>query len=135
LLAERYPTSTIWGLDFSHEVISFLAPRFPKVHYIEGDALRLPFEDESMDYVVAAEIMEHMDDPQALIDECMRVVKPGGWLAVSTPHIEAEKKHKIGGHLHVWSFDEADLHTLFPSPAVEVLTEGNNLTWLIWQQK
>lgn len=136
ILSERYPKSEIHALDFAVKTIEFLKPRLPKVKYqLIETCYSLPFEDESVDYVVAGEIIEHLEDPAAFIKECFRILKKGGYLAVSTPHIEAEKDSKVGGPTHLWSYDREDLDTLFNNPEVETLQEDNYLTWLIWKEK
>lgn len=135
ILKERYPESTIHALDFADQVISFLAPRIPKVLYQQiGTCYSLPFDSETVDYIVAGEIIEHLEHPQNFINECKRVLKEGGYLAISTPHIEIEKKHHIGGPTHLWSYDEKDLQD-FGFTEIETIQEDNYLTWLAWQKK
>jgi SAM-dependent methyltransferase len=46
----------------------------------------LPFDDESLDVVVAGELLEHMRDPEALVTEAHRVLRPGGTLVGSVPN-------------------------------------------------
>ncbi len=46
--------------------------------YIEANAYDLPFESESLDIVTCLDTLEHVDDPQRLIQEAHRVLKPGG---------------------------------------------------------
>jgi len=49
----------------------------------------LPYQTESVDAVVSIEGIEHIRRPWDFIGECARVVKPGGWLIVSTPNISS----------------------------------------------
>lgn len=46
-----------------------------------GDALKLPFENESFDVVHAHQVLQHLADPVAALREMLRVCKPGGWIA------------------------------------------------------
>lgn len=52
---------------------------------VYGDAMRLPFADESFDTVACICVLEHVPEPAALLAECRRVVKPGGHLLVAVP--------------------------------------------------
>jgi SAM-dependent methyltransferase len=47
----------------------------------------LPFDDGQFDLVYSIEVMEHLHRPYDTLRECFRVLKPGGWLIVSTPNI------------------------------------------------
>ena len=51
----------------------------------EGDALALPFADGEFDRVVAAEILEHMPADIQAIQELVRVLRPGGTIAITVP--------------------------------------------------
>jgi 2-polyprenyl-3-methyl-5-hydroxy-6-metoxy-1,4-benzoquinol methylase len=46
----------------------------------------LPLADSSADAVVAAEIIEHLENPRALMRELVRVTRPGGAVIVTTPN-------------------------------------------------
>jgi len=50
-----------------------------------GDALRLPFPDNTFDRIIASEVLEHVSDDQVALDEILRVLKPGGTLAATVP--------------------------------------------------
>ena len=78
---------------------------------VEGDALNLPFADNSFDVVIAAEIMEHIPDDGAAMAEVARVVRPGGTVAVTVPRWFPElvcwalsrEYHEVeGGHVRIY---------------------------------
>jgi SAM-dependent methyltransferase len=47
----------------------------------------LPFADASFDLIYSVEVFEHLHRPYDVLRECHRVLKPGGFLVVSTPNI------------------------------------------------
>ena len=49
-----------------------------------ADALHMPFEDESFDFVWTLESGEHMPEKPKFLQECYRVLKPGGTLLMAT---------------------------------------------------
>jgi SAM-dependent methyltransferase len=76
-----------------------------------GDALALPFGDGSFDRVVAAEVLEHIPDDRRAIEELVRVLRPGGTLAVTVPRALPERicwclseaYHTVpGGHIRIY---------------------------------
>lgn len=136
MLAER-PGTDITVLDFANEILDFMRPRFPKVNWITHDLRNgLPFEDGHFDYVVSGEVIEHMEDPKWFIQELLRVVKKGGWLAISTPHREVERPERIGGPFHIWSYDENDMKDFLGKDVeIEQHLEGKYNTMLAWHKK
>jgi len=55
-----------------------------------GNALKLPFADNSFDLIVCSEVLEHIPDYESVLAEIDRVLKPGGQLAVSVPRFSPE---------------------------------------------
>lgn len=136
-LAEEYPDSTIFALDHGINLINTLSERFPKVNYILGDCYELPFEDESIEYIVAGEIIEHLEDPKKMITEAMRVLKPGGRIALSTPKEETIIQHSIGGKEHMWIYNEQDMKELLEPYGEVELGEYRDgcIIMIAWCQK
>ncbi|WUJ71030.1 methyltransferase domain-containing protein [Kribbella soli] len=48
------------------------------VEYVDGHAEALPFEDESIDALRSERVLQHVDDPAAVVKEMARVLRPGG---------------------------------------------------------
>ena len=66
-----------------------------KFRFVCADAASLPFEDGSIDTIIMNDAMEHVATPEAVIDECLRVLSRGGRLFVNFPPIN----HPFGAHL------------------------------------
>lgn len=80
-----------------------------------GDALRLPYADNSFDVVLMSEILEHVPTDEAAIDEMARVLRPGGLAAVTVPRYWPERVcwalsdayHEVdGGHVRIYRASE-----------------------------
>lgn len=54
------------------------------VRPVRADAAALPFGDGCFDVVVAGEVLEHVPDPGAVVDEACRVLRRGGTLVIDT---------------------------------------------------
>ncbi len=68
------------GLDASGDALRVAALHDPSrsVRYQQGNALQLPYENESFDAVCAMDFLEHVEDPGRVIGEAARVLKPSG---------------------------------------------------------
>jgi SAM-dependent methyltransferase len=91
------------------------APAGAAASAVEGDALALPFPDASFDAVIVAEVMEHIPDDKGVLAELVRVLKPGGRIAVTVPRYGPERicwalsdaYHETeGGHIRIYRADE-----------------------------
>jgi 2-polyprenyl-6-hydroxyphenyl methylase/3-demethylubiquinone-9 3-methyltransferase len=56
-------------------------------HIADALALVEQFGGESFDIVLSSECIEHTPDPRRALEQMAALVRPGGWLAVSTPNI------------------------------------------------
>jgi ubiquinone/menaquinone biosynthesis C-methylase UbiE len=107
------------GPDSIHRAARRLRSRLTPVSFVLGDLYRLPFEDGCFDAVAASEILEHLDRPPEALAEIARVLRPGGYLVVSSPYreriaytlcIHCNRKTPVNAHLH--SFDETAMRAL-----------------------
>ena len=58
-----------------------------KTHkYLKGDAEKLPFDDETFDFVTCQTVLIHLNDPLKGLAEMLRVLKPGGLLLAAEPN-------------------------------------------------
>ena len=71
------------GLDFAQEVVALAQRRVPAGEFHRGDAQHLPFPDDSFDAAVCAYGVIHVPVPDMALREMVRVVRPGGRVAIS----------------------------------------------------
>lgn len=128
----------IISLDISQlNIKKALCETNDKNHFgIVSDAYQLPFKDESFDYVIASEVIEHTIDPRLFLEKLFQKVKPGGTVLISAPYnekiryslcIHCNKSTPVNAHLH--SFNEEKLKQLADSILCEVknFTFGNKV--------
>lgn len=82
--------------ELSPPNLTFIAERFrqeglatDRLHLDEFAGGRLPYGDGSIDAVVLPQVLEHMPEPGAMLDEVRRVLRPGGHAVVSVRNIES----------------------------------------------
>lgn len=98
------------GLEVSASSIEFLKENNFKVFH--GELKQAAFPENAFDVVTAAEIVEHIPDPQEIFDEAFRIIRPGGLFWATTPHGRGLSGKILGSrwscvappeHLHLFS--------------------------------
>lgn len=84
LLAEQ--VGTVLALDYDQAVIGHLARRYPRLHPLRANLAALPLADGAVDVVVSLQVIEHVWNHPQFVAECLRVLRPGGQLVLSTPN-------------------------------------------------
>jgi glycosyltransferase involved in cell wall biosynthesis/ubiquinone/menaquinone biosynthesis C-methylase UbiE len=74
------------GLDGDLDRLQWARREGVPADLLSGNIERLPFADDSFDRVLMSEVLEHIADDRAALREILRVLKPGGILALSVPH-------------------------------------------------
>ena len=76
-LSRWYRNAEIFGMDRDSNFITFASKKAPQVHFSEGDATELPFEEESFDVTISNTVVEHIE-PSKFYGEQYRVLKENG---------------------------------------------------------
>jgi SAM-dependent methyltransferase len=74
----------VTGLDVAPQMVAIAGRRHPGIRFEQADAQRLPFPDSSVDAVVGNFVVLHFGRPERVAGEAVRVLAPGGRLALST---------------------------------------------------
>lgn len=77
------PDGSVTGLDLGAGMLTVAESIEPEVTWIEGDAGRLPFEDDRFDAVVCQFGLMFFTDRIAAISEMLRCTRPGGQVVVA----------------------------------------------------
>jgi SAM-dependent methyltransferase len=104
------------------------APTHGTATATNGDAVRLPFADGSFDRIIASEVLEHIPNDIGALDELVRVLRPGGVMAVTIPawlpeticwrlSDEYHAPFVQGGHVRIYT--EVELRTKMDAAGLE----------------
>ncbi|NBP85094.1 MAG: SAM-dependent methyltransferase [Mycobacteriaceae bacterium] len=74
------------AVDYDAATVAHVRARYPRVEVIEANLTPLPLPDNCVDAVVNFQVIEHLWDQPHFVAECLRVLRPGGVLLMSTPN-------------------------------------------------
>ncbi len=118
------------GLEYDLERAVEAASRSPRIVNAAGE--HLPFAASSFDFILSHEVLEHVQDDRAALEEMVRVLRPGGRIAVFVPN----RGYPFETHGIYWrgqySFGNKPLVNYLPrawrnrlAPHVRVYTRGD----------
>ena len=81
-----------YGIDISSKAIKIAKRQYPQLNFKMGDLEKLPFDDNKFDLVYSAFVFEHLDNPEKVINEGIRVLKRGGQLLIVAPNFGAPNR-------------------------------------------
>ncbi len=116
----------IHGIDVSETALKIAKERGIITKKVNMNEEVLPFEADYFDAVTCLDVLEHVFEPEDLINEFSRVLKKGGIVVISTPNIRywhhlydltfrgifpktsSDEEHYDGGHLHYFTFRDIE---------------------------
>ena len=131
------------AVDISQRNISLAKKKFPFFDYKVGNLCRLPFDDDTFDYIISTEVFEHLPSPKLAILELKRTAKPSGHLLISVPfepffhwgNLVRGKYWQRGGftpdHCNFWRKKQF-LSFLAPLVNVEIEYSFKTFPWLLY---
>jgi SAM-dependent methyltransferase len=107
--------SSVHGIDISEDAIETARATYPAATFEVADLFSATYPQ--VDVVTCFEVLEHVKDPEALIDRASRALVPGGTLLASTPNADHWLSGYSGNPFHLkemsWSELEGVLSPYF----------------------
>ena len=115
------------GLDYSiptsciHKNLNF--------HSVDLNTFPLPLTAAQFDFVTMLAVLEHLENPHGIIQECFRILKKGGQLILTTPAPKSQKILEFFADLRLISHKEIYDHKhYFSKPELFNLLQQNKFT-------
>lgn len=104
LMAEQ--ASSVIGVDISEEAVSLAKEKYRRenLEYRVGRASAIPVDSASIDAVISFETIEHLTEQETMLEEIKRVLRPGGFLIISSP--DKEEYSDIPGYANEYHVKE-----------------------------
>lgn len=80
------PSWRLAGVDFSEAAVKKV--RAMGIDVYPGRFEAMTWKDAAPDMIIMNQVIEHLDDPSAVVEKAHRLLKPGGYLIIETPSME-----------------------------------------------
>jgi SAM-dependent methyltransferase len=120
LAARVSPGHRFLGLDWSADALRRAHTRGLALIRAEAEPACLPIASGRADVVIMSELIEHLVDPDSVLDEVRRVLRPGGTLLLSTPNLAAWYNRGLLALGVQPVFTEVSLRGVFGRPGSQV---------------
>ena len=115
--AMEYLQRVGWGVEgIDLDPVAIELARSRGLHAHVGSLGTQRFSAEHFDAITLSHVLEHVPDPISFLGDCLRILKPGGTIIVSTPNIESLGHKAYTGHWrglepprHLYIFSHASL--------------------------
>jgi SAM-dependent methyltransferase len=109
--------SDLYGIDVKKRLMEEVKHWIKGGNFCLGDAINIPFQSNTFDYLICTEVLEHIEGNGA-VKECYRVLKPGGVALITVPN---GKKHS-GNPEHVRLFTFESVSNLLEETGFEIIS-------------
>lgn len=139
----------VWGSDYSQSGVDLATQNFPDLTFFQADLIAAPPKIVPVggyDGIISLEVIEHLFDPEAFLENLWSAIKPGGFLILTTPYHGYVKNlvlslvnqwdghfmvSSVGGHIKF--FSPKTLKTMLESKNyVHEQTKGSGRGPLLW---
>jgi ubiquinone/menaquinone biosynthesis C-methylase UbiE/archaellum component FlaC len=102
------------ALDIDENAVKHARLKYPSpnLHFIVGSIMEMPISMIGFDVIVCFEAIEHISDPEKLLNGVKRLLVPGGLFLVSTPNKPEYKKTEPSNPFHVKELDFEEFQTM-----------------------
>lgn len=108
---------------------------YPTHFGLVADVFELPLKDQSIDCIIASEIIEHVPDPKRFLESLFAALRPGGKIIVTTPYNE-KIQYSLCIHCNQLTPHNAHLHSFTESSIGKFLPAGaNNVSARVFNNK
>ncbi|GBD96852.1 MAG TPA: class I SAM-dependent methyltransferase [Nitrospirae bacterium] len=116
-----------FGLELNDETASYARNELG-LDVKAGRLVDAQFENESFDVITIWHVFEHLPEPRLIIEECSRILKPGGLLVIALPNFDSLQAKISGRHwfhldvpYHLYHFTLKNLSLLLKKSSFKII--------------
>ncbi|WP_320827632.1 malonyl-ACP O-methyltransferase BioC [Reinekea sp.] len=129
-LNQRFQPTLLTALDLAEPMLALARERVERLNLVQADLENPPLADNSVDLAVSSLAVQWLDRPEAFIARLAKVLKPGGYLALSTLGPETLRELR-----QAWTQVDQEVHVnrFMPASDWQAALAASPLTLTLWQ--
>lgn len=106
---EFFPSAKFTGLEYDERLLATTRSRAPHARMVQGNAETFDFGDEQFDLIVSFQVIEHLFNPDHMVEKVLKHLKPGGIILLTTPNLTGLGARIMKGNWHGYREDHVCL--------------------------
>jgi ubiquinone/menaquinone biosynthesis C-methylase UbiE len=129
LAAHPEVVASYTAIDKNNRLVPYLQSLYPDFTFVKGFVPPLPFQNESFDWVITQQVIEHIEDDEFFLTEIHRVLKKGGKVVITTPN---KPMSLTRNPWHVREYNSKEMQDLVAQFFAEVELWGITGDKIVW---
>jgi trans-aconitate methyltransferase len=129
-ISERFPEARLLGSEYLEEGLVYARQRLPDAEFTQMDARHIPYESE-LDAIGAFDVLEHIEEDEAVLQQICKALKPGGNAFITVPQHRWLWSAVDEFACHVRRYDVKELHEKVCRAGFEVVRSTSFVSILL----
>lgn len=129
-IAKRFPEARLSGSEYLEEGLVYARQRVPGAGFTQMDARHIPYESE-LDAIGAFDVLEHIEEDEAVLQQICKALKPGGIVFITVPQHRWLWSSVDEYACHVRRYDADELHRKVCRTGLEIIRSTSFVSTLL----
>ena len=129
-VSKRFSEAKLYGSEYLEEGLVYARPRVPNAEFMQMDAQNIPYVSE-FDTISAFDVLEHIDDDGAVLEQISKALKPSGIVLISVPQHRWLWSAVDDYACHVRRYVANDLHKKVHQAGFEIIRSTSFVSTLL----
>ena len=129
-ISKRFPEARLSGSEYFEEGLVYAQQRVPGAEFTQMDARHIPYESE-LDAIGAFDVLEHIEEDKAVLQQICKALKPGGVVFITVPQHRWLWSVVDEYACHVRRYDVKELHEKVGEAGFEIVRSTSFVSTLL----
>lgn len=128
--SKQFPGIRLLGSEYLEEGLVYARQRVPGAEFTQMDARHIPYESE-LDAIGAFDVLEHIEEDEAVLQQICKALKPGGIVLITVPQHRWLWSPVDEYACHVRRYGVDELHQIVRKAGLEIIRSTSFVSTLL----